>query len=272
MHSDNDSLPDFTNPPVDETAFSIQFPPISGFDVRHFGLYWTIVRDEYPGFKVLPPIPNQMEIFGTAPAHQYFLPFQLVAEPEIRCWFVDASGTRLFQVQRDRFVHNWRKVIGNELYPRYPASRDLLSSEWHRFCTFLEQQGLNRPHVNQCEVTYINHIEYERGWNNYGELSKVITTWIEPSEPRFLPAPERVNMEVHYSFPDNLGRLHVSLQPVIRARDGHEVLQLTMTARGAPKSSASEDVLSWLDLGRAWVVKGFADFTTRKLQELWGRK
>jgi hypothetical protein len=69
---------------------------------------------------------------------------------------------------------------------------------------------------------------------------------------------------------DNQGRLYVSIQPVIRARDALEVLQLNLTARGAPASSKTEDVFKWLDLGRQWIVEGFTDFTTNEMHKLWG--
>lgn len=265
-------LPDFQQPPVDEVALSIQFPPIQGFNVQHYGLYWQRVRSEYPRFEVQQPISNMMEQFGpTTVGHQ--IGFQLLALPEIRGWYLDQSGNRLVQVQRDRFVHNWRKLSGNEAYPRYPSIRESLEKEWERFCEFLKAEKLERPTVNQCEVLYVNNVEYERGWSGYGELDKVIATLATPrSKNRFLPSPERVSMQVVYRLAEDAGRLYVSVSPVIRARDGKEVLQMSLTARGAPKSSNNEDVFAWLDLGRKWVVRGFADFTTPEMHTVWGKQ
>lgn len=265
-------LPDFRDPPVDETALSIQFAPIPGFGIPHFGLFWAKVRGEYPRFEVQPPIANFTEQPGPVLRAGPIVGLQLLSLPEVRCWFVDQPGNRLIQVQHDRFVHNWRRVKGDEEYPRYPALRAYLEREWGRFCEFLASEKLEAPKVNQCEVLYVNNIEYERGWSGYGELDKVVAA-IAPSKPReFLPAPERVNMQIHYRLTDKSGRLHVSFVPVIRGRDGKEVLQMTLVARGAPKSSNNEDVFDWLDLGRKWVVKGFADFTTEEMHNIWGRK
>ena len=85
--------------------------------------------------------------------------------------------------------------------------------------------------------------------------------------------PERANMELHYRWPDDSGRLHISLQPVIRGRDGKEVLQLTLVARGAPKSLDEEGVFKCLDHGREWIVRGFADFTTESMQRsIWEKR
>ena len=79
-------------------------------------------------------------------------------------------------------------------------------------------------------------------------------------------------MEAHYRLPGDRGRLHISTEPVVRGRDSKEVLQITLTARGAPKSGMTKDLLEWMDLGRNWVVNGFVDFTTVQMHERWGQK
>lgn len=266
------SFPDFTNPPVDETVLSVQFAPIAGFGAPHFGLYWATIRREFERFQMQPPIASVTEQFGPSPRVAPRMGIQFVTEPELRCWFLDQSGGRLLQVQRDRFIHNWRRITGNELYPRYPSIRTTLHKEWLGFCAFLDREKLGQPQVNQCEVTYVNQIEIGNGWNGYEELSRVVASWSGARSGSFLPHPDRVNMETHYLLPNNLGRLHIAIEPVIRGRDAREVLQLTLTARGAPKSSTIDDIFAWLDLGREWVVKGFGDFTTPEMHKIWGRK
>lgn len=267
-------LPDFQRPPVDEVALSLQFQPIPGFDVPHFGLYWQMVRAEFPRTEIRPPIQNVMEQFGPgAGFSRQQIGLALVEVPEIRCWYLDGPGNRLIQVQRDRFVSNWRKLTGHETYPRYPDLRAQLQREWLRFCEFLRSEKLDVPKVNQCEVAYVNHIEYGKGWNGYAELDKVVAALATPkAKNRFLPEPERINMGVVYPLGENAGRLHVAFSPVLRARDGKEVLQMTLTARGAPRSASEDDVFAWLDLGRKWIVRGFADFTTDTMQTVWGKQ
>jgi uncharacterized protein (TIGR04255 family) len=268
-------LPDFAQPPVDETALSLQFAPLAGFGIPHFGLYWQKIRSDYPKYEIQQPIPSVQEQLATNSRTGMGMQFgiSLVAAPEIRCWFLDSTGNRLLQIQNDRFVLNWRKITGAEAYPRYPTSRESLRMEWGRFCDFLNSEKLESPKVNQCEVTYVNHIEYEKGWQGYGELDKVVAALATPkAKNRFLPDPERVNMQVVYRLGDNAGRLYVSFVPVIRVRDSKEVLQMTLIARGAPKSSSIDDVFQWLDLGRRWVVRGFADFTTEGMHRVWGKQ
>lgn len=266
-------LPDFAQPPVDEVALSLQFAPIPGFSVPHFGLFWEKVRNEYPRFEIQPPIPNVTEQFGVSADLGRQIGLAFVTAPDVRCWYLDQGGSRLIQVQHDRFVLNWRKVTGTETYPRYPALRKSLETQWERFCDFLKKENLERPKINQCEVLYVNNIEYEKGWNGYGELDKVIAALATPKpKNRFLPHPERVSMQVTYRLEENAGRLYVSFMPVIRTRDGKEVLQMTLTARGAPNQTDEENAFAWLDLGRKWVVRGFADFTTETMHKIWGKQ
>jgi uncharacterized protein (TIGR04255 family) len=266
-------LPDFQQPPVDEVAISLQFPAVSNFNVAHFGLFWQHLRADYPNFELQQPISNVTEQFGPGAALGRQLGLTFLQLPEIRCWFLDESGNRIVQVQRDRLVHNWRKLKGTESYPRYPELRERLEREWLRFCDFLRDQKLERPKINQAEVLYVNHIEYDKGWSGYGELDKVIAALATPkAKNKFLPSPERMSMEVTYCLEENAGRLYVAFGPVIRTRDGKEVLQMSLTARGAPKSSSDEDVFAWLDMARKWVVRGFADFTTPEMHQVWGKQ
>lgn len=272
MPDRNQTLPDFRDPPVNETALSIQFAPVPKFGAQYFGLYWAKIRHEYTRSQALPPLPSATEEFEAGSRVPPQFGIQLINEPELRCWFWDDTGNRLVQLQHDRLIYNWRQIRGDENYPRYPSIRDALKVEWLRFSDFLEGEHLEKPKVNQCEVIYVNHIEYGKGWNGYGELNRVVAPWSGDSSGTFLPVPERVNMETHYLLPDRLGRLHISMQPVIRGRDTQEVLQIMLTARGAPKSSSIDDIFDWLDLGREWVVKGFADFTTDSMHKIWGRR
>lgn len=275
MTERDQTLPDFINPPVIETVLSLQFAPLEKFGIPHFGLYWGKIRNQYPRFDLRPPIASVTEEFEPSPINQKIgirVAASFPVVPLVRCWYIDESENRLLQVQNDRFVCNWRKVKGDEVYPRYEGIRDRFKEEWIRFGSFLREENLGTPEVNQCEVTYVNHIEYNLGWEGYSELSRVIACWKGYHSGTFLPSPEKVTLNARYLLPAKEGRLHISLEPVLRSRDVIEVLQLNLTARGAPSSSSVEDIFRWLDLGRDWVVRGFTDFTTEHMHRLWGRK
>lgn len=195
----------------------------------------------------------------------------LTAPPPFRCWFIDDSKTRLIQVQNNRFIINWRKITGEENYPHYDTFRPRFEKEWRRFCQFLEVEEVSIPEIEQCEMTYVNHMEINDDIKYYGEIYKVFNIWSKLPPGSFLPEPEVARFSTKYVMPEERGRLHVDLAPQIRRRDGKEILQLKLTARGKPNSSGLEDIITWFDLGHEWIVKGFTELTTTKMHNLWGR-
>lgn len=264
-----DIVRDFSHPPVVETVLGVQFSPIAQFSISHFGLYWATIRDRFPKSEVAPALDQEREEFSSARTGR--MGFRFVTEPLVRCWFLDNNGNQLVQIQRDRFIFNWRKQSGDEVYPRYERLRAIFESEWTHFCSFLKSEGLNCPEVNQSEVTYVNHIEPDGDWKNFATLNQVFSPWSGQLSEPFLPAPDNVTINQSFVIGENKGRLHISLSPVIRAKDGKEVLQFNLTARGGPLSSDTSQILQWLDLGRHWVVQGFTSLTTAKMHDAWRR-
>jgi uncharacterized protein (TIGR04255 family) len=272
MPERNRTLPEFSRPPVIETVLGVQFRPVANFSIPHFGLFWAKIRDKYPGYEVQPPLGPVIEEFGEGQWKNVGVNIELMQIPEVRCWFKDSSGKQLIQLQRDRFLFNWRKVKDEDMYPRYDNIEPRFAETWNEFCSFLHEVGLEEPDVNQCEVTYVNHIDLGHGWKSYAELKNVIACWSGEISGSFLPDPESVNIGARYVLPNGKGRLHVLMQPAIRRTDAKEILQLNLTARGKPESSTAQHVLEWLDLGHKWIVRGFTDFTTKSMHEIWGRR
>lgn len=263
---------DFDNPPVVETLLGVQFVPLRGLSLPYIGLYWGEVRTAYPSQEVKPPLVPEIEEFPASPLTQR-VSVQVTSEPDARCWFIDSTSTQLIQIQRDRFVRNWRKgEPPNDAYPRYDRLRPRFESDWLNFLRFLERENLGQPEVNQCEVTYINHIELGAAWRSLGEPHEVLRILGSPGPREFLPEPEMVLLNARYAVPDGKGRLHITAQPAIRRQDAKEVMQLTLTARGRPSSSRLEDILAWFELGHDWIVHGFEDITTLKMHEIWGKR
>ncbi len=223
----------------------------------------------FPSLELQGPLPAVTEEFGRPQALAFGI--QFIQGDESRYWYIDETETRLLQVQKDRFIHNWRRVK-DEPYPHYDDIRPRFEKEWLEFCSFLKDEGYDKPAVNQCEVTYVNHIEPGTDGTEVGDLGKVISCWSGSYSGQFLRQPETVTFNVRYLIPENRGRLHIIGQPVIRKRDAKQVFQLNLTARGKPNSSELQDILEWLDLGHRWIVNGFTDFTTPEMHRAWKRK
>jgi len=122
----------------------------------------------------------------------------------------------------------------------------------------------------------VNHIAAGTGWQNHGELDAVIGVFQRSFSDGFLDVPEDAGLRLRFLIPDRagqpMGRLHIAIDPGFRSRDYHTLFIVNLTARGAPCGDGIDGVLSFLDIGRQWVVRGFASITTPKMHKLWGRK
>ncbi len=263
-------MPDFKRPPVAETALGVEFLPITGWTPSHFALFAREIEKDYGRVEIRDDfITSTIERFGPEAKRQPTVTVDLSHTP-MRWWYVDDGRGRLLQLQRDRFVHNWRKASPEATYPRYPETRVMFETAWRRFLRFVEAQGLESPTVIQCQMDYVNHLTKGDGWETPADLNKV-SPLVGGAKTVFLPAPEVVIVAARYALPSEQGRLHVAIQPALRNVDQVEILQLTMTARGKPGDGSTNDILKWLDVGHEWIVRGFVEVTTPEMHKRWGR-
>jgi uncharacterized protein (TIGR04255 family) len=247
--------PDFDNPPVVEVALAIEFIPLKGLDIPKAVLFWQQSLPEYAIFQVQPPIINpNTALIGMA------------GQLPQRCWFMDQSGARLVQIQHDRLIYNWRKTDAAEAYPHYGPVRDAFLHIWRRFGRFLEEQKLEGPKVQQCEVTYIDHLDLQPV-AKLGDVSPLFAGSME----KFLPGTALVNFSTAFLLPDNEGQLTIGLQSARRNADDKALYQMTSTVRLPLASPGLSDVQKALDSGHQWSVDAFTGFISTKLQDSWGR-
>jgi uncharacterized protein (TIGR04255 family) len=268
-------LPEFDKPPVIEVALGVQFDPLFGVGSSEIVEFWADkIRSRFPKAETAPPIAPAVEWFGVAGAPvQLSVQFGPIGTQE-RWLFADAGTNQLVQVQQDRFVRNWRKIGSADSYPRYPTIRKGFEEDFRAFSGFLQDHDIKAPVPNQCEVTYVNHIELPAE-TAQGDPKWFLSSWSGDHSDSFLSRPESVETTARYVIESNgesVGRLHIAARPAVVSRGGTPVFLLTLTARGRPAERTLEGVLNFLDLGRQYVVRGFASVTTPQAHKLWGRR
>ncbi len=266
-----DDRPDFENPPVIETVLSVQFQPLSQMRAAHFGLFWNQIRDRYPTTEERPALDPVVERFPEPVKRRLGVHLPILETPPLpRVWFIHRSQNELLQVQTDRFIRNWRKTSGGDAYPHYETVKQWFDQDFLEFQDFASREKLGAIEVNQCEVTYVNHIVAGDGWTAHEDLDKVLTLWQQPRTP--LPG-KAEDATFHARFPIKttdghpVGRLHLDVQSAIRNADGKPMFVLNLTARGMLGKSTE-----FLDLGREWIVRSFAEITTAEMHHLWRRR
>ena len=257
------TLPDFEHPPAVETALGLRFAAIKGWSVFHYGSLLQHFKREYPKQELRPPIGDVTFNFPPTGTDFSVIP--------VRCWFINADDTQLIQVQNNCFIRNWRRTEQTPDYLHYDVIRPLFRRDWQKFLGFLDAEGLSRPEVWQCEVTYVNQFLRGREWRDFNDLSDLYPSWQRVRSGSYLAKAEMIAFTASYGLPTGNGSLQFASQPGVRT-DGTEIIQLTVTALGKPAGSDEESILKWLDDGRAAVVSGFTEFTSSKMHTLWGRK
>ncbi|MBN1918452.1 MAG: TIGR04255 family protein [Verrucomicrobia bacterium] len=263
-------LPEYRRPPVNEVVLGVQFGELTDFQTVHSGLYWQTIRAQYPKLQERAPLSTAFEFFGDPVRLEHGVHVEQVP-PLRRCWFLDESENRLVQLQPERFLHNWRKVTGEEEYPRYSSIKKSFEQLWQGFLGFVQTNEIGKIAPNQWEVTYVNHVYRGEGWDTLADLSDILACWSGASSAGYLPTPETNAVALSYAFPEQHGRLHVHLDLRFQRPGNKKLLRLELTARGKLDSDDPSDLHRCLDVGHEWIVWGFTDLTTGKAHKLWGR-
>lgn len=267
------ALPSFDNPPLVEVVLGAQFEPLEQMNATHLGLLWQAFARDFPKVEEHAPLDASFERFGLGmPIHPPRKP-RFLTRPELpRLWLMSQDESQLIQVQKDRFIHNWRKR--EDSYPRYESIRSDFVGELERFMAFADDHDLGPVQPNQVEVTYINHLLPCECWREFGELWKILKPVDEPKLNGLLPGPETVTFGTSFVITATgstqpIGRLHVRAEPAIRSDDQQKLFKMKLTARGAPANPAAASVVEFLDRGQEVIVRGFEQLTTAEMHRIW---
>ena len=171
-------------------------------------------------------------------------------------------------------------VEGDAAYPRYEPIRERFFQGLAEVQSFFDEEKIGSIEPNQCEVSYVNHIDLAEVSDPRSQLHRLFGFWSEfrsqpaESEAR-LPEFEGGGFTISFIIRDPnsaepQGRLHMEVQPAFQS-EGKSIIRLNLTARGSPASPTYQGVADFLDIGRDAIVRGFAAITTPEMHELWGR-
>ncbi len=264
-------LPEFDNPPVNEVVCGVLFRSVDNLLAPHLGLLWDRFKAEYPSCQEAPPIIPIIEGFGEGAARNK--PEFAEIPPLPRVWFVHANGNGIIQVQRDRFLHNWRKLNAENTYPRYGHVFGRFLKHLGTLQEFVAEHKLGAVEPLQYEMTYVNHIYKDEGWAANSDVGKIFADfgWRAEQE-RFLPPPEGINWRTTFVLPRKMGRLHASIQNGESREDNRPLFVFELTVRGMATEKSLPAMQGWFDMAHEWIVRGFADLTNERTQnDVWRR-
>lgn len=271
MSTRPEDLPEFSAPPVVEVVLGLQFEPIRGFRQAHFGMYWEMIREDYPLTVDHGRLETRVEpLEGKRPGPTFQVEM-LDSPPTHRTWFMSDDDERLIQLQDDRFIHNWRHRGGP--YPRFERLKEQFWAAFQALGETIDRLELDRPRPRQVEVSYINWIDEHP------------ETFLRPAGESSIdvegvgPQPELQQWLGRYSVHSDgvqVGRLTIESKPGARRADdrmetGH-LLSLTYLAPLAAHSDP-DTADEHFARGRDAIVRSFAAITDESMHagDHWGR-
>lgn len=276
------SLPRYKKPPVIEVAVSVQFDAIEGLQIPHIGLIWQEFKDRFPNVEQHPTLPPVVERLQPTGAEQPKISFSTAVETP-RVWFVSEDGCDLVQIQPNRFTRNWRKQpTETREYPHYePHIKPSFLDDLKVFRQSLTKIGLADISINQCEITYVNHILPNAIWKTHDQLSNLLKLWPTEASEILGPSMENAGAKFDNQIMSNenefIGRTHFDIQPRYLLKTDQSpaeyvpIFVCNMTARGRP-ASTDDGFVRFLDLGRKKLVELFEKIFTEEAQASWEKE
>ena len=269
-------LPKFDAPPVVETAMSVQFARLQPFPTAIVGWFWK---------EFLPPLEGGAKWEKAVDAARLDDSFERFGDQEKwgrlglrigshepnRVQISRSDSERMIQVQDSRFILNWMK----QSEAVYPSFAQLSTEFWELFPIFerfSRDAGCGPVEQNQWELSYINHIPKADLWQSTSEWDRVIPKLAFPTAAVAEPIAEPTSLDWRFNFPNERGRLQVSVQNVKKDPSSDNLMQLILTARGPVDLDKRWDLRSGFDLGHEAIVRSFAAMTSSKAHKLWKRR
>ncbi|MDP3496720.1 MAG: TIGR04255 family protein [Candidatus Nitrotoga sp.] len=253
-------FPSYKSPPLSEVSIGLQFQPLERLKIPHFGLFWNLIRKDFPVVEHASPILAQSETFNAMP-----LP---------RVWFIGKSDAILLQLQSDRINFNWRFREGADPYPHYDTIAHKFFELFNIFDQFIAEAGIGVILPTVAEATYINQFEQGKEWKTMEDIGAVFKDFAWSQETaRFLPHPTNLSWAASFALPNQQGTLNARMNQGLRVSDQQQIMQLEIAASYQVQNMPFPDLRPWYELAHEWIVKGFADLTQPGAQKnFWGRE
>lgn len=262
---------DFARPPVEEVVLSVLFNPLDRLLAPHLGEIWQeFKRYGFVHIVEQPPVAPAVEM--PVPVQDAQLRFSNV--PDLaRIWFIHETETEIIQVQRDRFMFNWRKTESDPVYPGFAAIWEKFEGFYTRFTQTVNNMQIGEVAPLQYELTYINQLRHGDSWDTPDDIGKISTLFIHsPQTKSFWSGMEAVNFQASFPVADLHGRLHLAISNGVRMPEQRQTLQTDFTVRGFPEN-AEDTMLTWFKSARDHIREKFTGMFTEDIQmQIWERK
>lgn len=265
---DTEKFTTFEQPPLIETVFGYQFDLIETLEQIHLASFRSAIKPSFPkiqgGVPILQPVRENFDLSRATEIDE--------SVPSIgdlvklgRLWLSSEDDSRLVQIQRDRFLYNWKIGAKNAAYPRYEQVKGDFETMYDKFVEVLGTEGLPAPNIRQFELTYLNKIKIAEGMSALDVARDVFPKIFGHFDfNRLQMRPANFDLRFHYDIPDSESRLRVKIDEVRTRSDlSDRWIRLDLTLRGYDDLAPSY----WFDSARSWIMNAFLDITSSNWQK-----
>lgn len=251
----------YQNPPINEIVCGIRFDSIKQLQSGHFGILWQKFRSDFPRTE-------DQNLVGPVSEEDLGSPDKPLLP---RVWFIHKNENELIQVQRNCFLHNWRKRRPDDEYPGY--EKVVANFERYLFCfeEFLAEENLGNLVPRSYELTYIDLIPKEQGWENPKDLVKIFPNLLSGTRQSILlDSVIGINWQTIFGLPNNLGQLMVSIRNAQQAPDDQQIIYIEFRALS---SGSYRPIRGWFNTAHNAITHLLSNLVSDEIQEkFWGRK
>ena len=261
----------FAHAPVIETRFVLQFLPLQGLRVGHFGLFWSecLGTASWQASRDGDLQAHLQESFGDIYLESLADPGVIDATP-VRLAVRSTDGLKRVQFQADQLAFAFTR--GPSHCPEYETVRDELAGLVQRLSAFTQRHGLPPVTPNLWSLTYVNVIPPGELWQSVGDWHQVFPMLFPRMEASIGGCPlSSFDGEWHFDMPEKQGRVHVRASKSASRRDRGVVLLVTVTARGAVDAT-NPDWLAGVEGGHDAAVKVFRSLASERAKQFWGEE
>ena len=235
----------YENPPIDEIVCGIRFDSIKQLQSGHLGILWQKFRSDFPRTEDQNLVaPVSQEDLGSPDK-----------PPLPRVWFIHENENELIQVQRNCFLHNWRKRRPDDEYPGYETVVENFERYLSCFEEFLLEEKLENLVPREYELTYIDLIPKGHGWENSSDLAKVFPNLLSLTRQSvLLNGVQGINWQTIFGLPNNLGQLIVSIRNAQRVSDNQQIIYIEFKALS---SGSYRPIRGWFNTAHKTITTFF---------------
>lgn len=251
----------YENPPIDEIVCGIRFKPIEHLQSGHFGILWQRFSADFPRTE-------DQNLVGPVSQEDLGVPDK---PPLPRVWFIHRNENELIQVQRNRFLYNWRKRLPDDEYPGYQRVVENFEKYLSSFQAFLVEENLENLVAKEYELTYIDLVPKGQGWENPKDLVKVFPNLLSGTRQSILLENViGINWQTIFGLPNNLGQLMVAIRTAQRSPGNQQIIYIEFKVLS---SGSYRPIRGWFNTAHNTITEFFSNLVSNEIQEkFWGRK